>query len=155
LTTSIAPKIALASDHAGFALKAELVRELQAAGHQVLDLGPHDEASVDYPDFGFALGEAIASGRATRGIAVCGSGIGISIAVNRNPAVRCALVTSGLMARLAREHNDANCIALGSRIVGIETARDCVTQFLATDFAGGRHAGRVAKLGQTSKEPAL
>lgn len=151
MTTSIA----LASDHAGFALKAELVRELQAAGHQVLDLGPHDEASVDYPDFGFALGEAIASGKAARGIAVCGSGIGISIAVNRNPAVRCALVTSGLMARLAREHNDANCIALGSRIIGIETARDCVTQFLATDFAGGRHAGRVAKLGQTSKEPAL
>lgn len=144
--------IALASDHAGYALKAELVRELQAAGHDVLDLGPHDEASVDYPDFGFALGEAIASGRAARGIAVCGSGIGISIAVNRNPAVRCALVTSGLMARLSREHNDANCIALGSRIIGIETARDCVTQFLATEFAGGRHAGRVAKLGQTSKE---
>jgi ribose 5-phosphate isomerase B len=150
LTTSIA----LASDHAGFALKADLVRELQAAGHQVLDLGPHDEASVDYPDFGFALAEAIASGRAVRGIAVCGSGIGISIAVNRNPAVRCALVTSGLMARLAREHNDANCIALGSRIIGIETARDCVTQFLATEFAGGRHAGRVAKLGQPVKEPA-
>jgi ribose 5-phosphate isomerase B len=150
LTTTIA----LASDHAGFALKAELVRELQAAGHDVLDLGPPDEASVDYPDFGFALAESIASGRAARGIAVCGSGIGISIAVNRNPAVRCALVTSGLMARLAREHNDANCIALGSRMIGIETARDCVTQFLATEFAGGRHAGRVAKLGQTSKEPA-
>ena len=150
MTTSIA----LASDHAGFALKADLVRELQAAGHDVLDLGPQDESSVDYPDFGFALAETIASGRAARGIAVCGSGIGISIAVNRNPAVRCALVTSGLMARLARQHNDANCIALGSRIVGIEVARDCVSEFLATEFAGGRHAGRVAKLGQTSKEPA-
>jgi ribose 5-phosphate isomerase B len=150
LTTSIA----LASDHAGFALKAELVRELQTAGHDVLDLGPHDEASVDYPDFGFALAEAIASGRAARGIAVCGSGIGISIAVNRNPAMRCALVTSGLMARLARQHNDANCIALGSRIIGIEVARDCVSEFLNTEFAGGRHAGRVAKLGQTLKEPA-
>jgi ribose 5-phosphate isomerase B len=148
LTTTIA----LASDHAGLALKAELVRELQAAGHAVLDLGPHDEASVDYPDYGYRLAEAVASGKAQRGIAVCGSGIGISIAVNRHPAVRCALVTSGLMARLAREHNDANCIALGSRIIGIETARDCVSQFLATEFAGGRHAGRVAKLGQ--KEPA-
>jgi ribose 5-phosphate isomerase B len=146
--------IALASDHAGFALKAELVRELQAAGHQVLDLGPHDEASVDYPDYGFRLAEAVASGRADRGIAVCGSGIGISIAVNRHPAVRCALVTSGLMARLAREHNDANCIALGSRIIGIEVARDCVAQFLATDFAGGRHAGRVAKLGTSFKDAA-
>jgi ribose 5-phosphate isomerase B len=144
--------IALASDHAGFALKQALAEELRAAGHDVLDLGPHDEASVDYPDFGFALAENMASGRAARGIAVCGSGIGISIAVNRNPAVRCALVTSGLMARLARQHNDANCIAMGSRIIGIEVARDCVAEFLNTDFAGGRHAGRVAKLGQTSKD---
>ena len=94
------------------------------------------------------LAAAIADGSAARGIAVCWSGIGISIAVNRNPAARCALVTTGLMARLARVHNDANCIALGSRIVGVETARDCVTEFLATEFAGGRHAGRVAKLGQ-------
>ena len=140
--------IALASDHAGFALKALLVAELREQGHDVLDLGPFDEASVDYPDYGAKLAAAIADGRAARGIAVCGSGIGISIAVNRNPAARCALVTSGLMARLARQHNDANCIALGSRIIGVETARDCVTEFLATEFAGGRHAGRVAKLGQ-------
>ena len=122
--------------------------ELREQGHDVLDLGPFDEASVDYPDYGAKLAAAIADGRAARGIAVCGSGIGISIAVNRNPAARCALVTSGLMARLARLHNDANCIALGSRIIGVETARDCVTEFLATEFAGGRHAGRVAKLGQ-------
>ena len=141
------PIIALASDHAGFALKAALAEELRAAGHDVLDLGPDSEASVDYPDYGRALGEAIAAGRAGKGIAVCGSGIGISIAVNRTPGVRCALVTSGLMARLARQHNDANCIALGSRIIGIETARDCVREFLATPFEGGRHAGRVAKLG--------
>ncbi len=140
--------IAFASDHAGYALKALLVAELREQGHEVLDLGPFDEASVDYPDFGAKLATAIADGRAARGIAICGSGIGISIAVNRNPAARCALVTSGLMARLARLHNDANCIALGSRIIGIETARDCVTEFLATEFAGGRHAGRVAKLGQ-------
>jgi ribose 5-phosphate isomerase B len=144
--------IALASDHAGYALKALLVAELRAAGHVVLDLGPLDEASVDYPDFGAKLASAIADGEAARGIAICGSGIGISIAVNRNPAARCALVTSGLMARLARQHNDANCIALGSRIIGIEVARDCVHEFLATEFAGGRHAGRVAKLGQPKED---
>ena len=140
------PTIALASDHAGFALKAVLAAELRTQGQQVIDLGPDSEASVDYPDFGRALGEAIAEGRADRGIAVCGSGIGISIAVNRVAGVRCALVTSGLMARLARQHNDANCIALGSRIIGIEVARDCVAEFLNTPFAGGRHVGRVAKL---------
>ncbi len=140
--------IALAADHAGYALKQLLADELRAAGHDVLDLGPHSEASVDYPDYGAKLGAAIAAGRASYGIAICGSGIGISIAANRNPAVRCALVTSGLMARLARQHNDANCIALGSRIIGIEVARDCVHEFLHTKFAGGRHAGRVAKLGQ-------
>ncbi|MFZ4110535.1 MAG: ribose 5-phosphate isomerase B [Polymorphobacter sp.] len=139
--------IALASDHAGYALKALLAGELREQGHDILDLGPFDEASVDYPDYGAKLAAAIAGGSAARGIAVCGSGIGISIAVNRNPAARCALVTTGLMARLARLHNDANCIALGSRIIGVEAARDCVTEFLATDFAGGRHAGRVAKLG--------
>ena len=144
---TIAPvSIALASDHAGYALKAMLADELRSAGYQVLDLGPHDESSVDYPDYGRALGEALAAGRAVRGIAVCGSGIGISIAANRVPGVRCALVTSGLMARLARQHNDANCIALGSRIIGVEVARDAVREFLGTDFQGGRHAGRVAKL---------
>ncbi|MEN9933344.1 MAG: ribose 5-phosphate isomerase [Pseudomonadota bacterium] len=141
------PTIALASDHAGFAMKATLADELRAAGHEVIDLGPHDETSVDYPDYGRALGEAVAAGRAERGIAVCGSGIGISIAVNRIAGARCALVTGGLMARLARQHNDANCIALGSRIIGIDTARDCVAEFLNTPFEGGRHAGRVAKLG--------
>ncbi len=140
--------IALASDHAGFALKADLVRDLAAAGHDVLDLGPDGEASVDYPDYGFKLGDAMAAGRADFGIAICGSGIGISIAANRNPAVRAALCTSGLMARLARQHNDANVLALGSRIIGIEVARDCVREFLNTPFEGGRHAGRVAKLGQ-------
>lgn len=138
--------IALASDHAGYAMKALLVGELRAVGHDVLDLGPDGEASVDYPDFGASAADAIAKGRAGRAIVVCGSGIGISIAANRNPAVRCALVTSGLMARLARQHNDANCIALGSRIIGVEVARDCVDQFLNTAFEGGRHAGRVAKL---------
>lgn len=144
--SSSALRIALASDHAGFALKQALADEVRALGHEVIDLGPDSEASVDYPDFGRALGEAVAAGRAERGIAICGSGIGISIAVNRVAGVRCALVTSGLMARLARQHNDANALALGSRIIGIETARDCVREFLTTDFEGGRHQGRVAKL---------
>ena len=138
--------IALASDHAGYALKALLVAELRAVGRDVLDLGTDGEASVDYSDFGASAAAAIADGQAGRAIIVCGSGIGISIAANRNPAVRCALVTSGLMARLARQHNDVNCLALGSRIIGIEVARDCVAEFLTTEFEGGRHAGRVAKL---------
>jgi ribose 5-phosphate isomerase B len=140
--------LALASDHAGFALKALLADELRAAGHDVLDLGPMNEDRVDYPDFGAALAAAIAEGRASRGIAVCGSGIGISMAVNREPKVRCALVTCGLMARLARQHNDANCIALGARLIGVDVARECVHEFLETAFEGGRHADRVAKLGQ-------
>lgn len=146
--------IALASDHAGFALKAALVEMLRAGGHDVLDLGTGSEASVDYPDYGRAIGEAVAGGRATRGIAVCGSGIGISIAANRVPGARAALCTSGLMARLAREHNDANVMTLGSRIIGIEVARDCVRQFLSSSYAAGRHAGRVAKLGQSAYEDA-
>jgi ribose 5-phosphate isomerase B len=138
--------IALASDHAGYALKAMLAEDLRAFGHKVVDLGPAGETSVDYPDYGHALGEAVVSGRARFGIAICGSGIGISIAANRVRGVRAALCTSGLMARLAREHNDANVLALGSRIIGVETARDCVSQFLHTEFAGGRHAARVDKI---------
>ncbi len=139
--------IALAADHAGFALKALLADELRTQGYAVLDLGTNDaERSVDYPDYGRAVAEAVASGHARFGIAVCGSGIGMDIAANRNPAVRAALCTSGLMARLARSHNDANVLVLGSRIVGVEVARDCLHEFLTTDFLGGRHAARVDKL---------
>jgi ribose 5-phosphate isomerase B len=140
------PIVAFASDHAGVACKAMLIEEARALGHDVVDLGPNSEASVDYPDYGAKLADAIAAGRATFGVAICGSGIGISIAANRNPAVRAALCTSGLMARLARQHNDANVLALGSRIIGPDTARDCLSEFLAASFAGGRHAGRVGKL---------
>lgn len=138
--------IAFASDHAGVAYKALLIDEVKGLGHGVLDLGPASEASVDYPDYGTKLADAIAEGRATLGVAICGSGIGIAIAANRNPAVRAAVCTSGLMARLARQHNDANVLALGSRIIGADTARDCLSQFLAAAFAGGRHTDRVAKL---------
>lgn len=140
--------IAIASDHAGYPLKAILADELRAAGHHVLDLGAADSTtSVDYPDFGRACAEAVAAGRAERGVVVCGSGIGISIAANRVPGARCALVHDGLSARLSREHNDANMIALGARLIGVETARDALAQFIETPFAGGRHQRRVDQLG--------
>jgi ribose 5-phosphate isomerase B len=138
--------IAVASDHAGFDLKETLKRDLQEAGYDVLDLGTNSVASVDYPDFGKAMGEAIASGKAERGVLVCGSGIGISIAANRNPKVRAVLAHDATSARLGREHNDANVVAFGQRLTGIEVAREALKVFLATNFEGGRHAGRVAKL---------
>ncbi|HJQ18237.1 MAG TPA: RpiB/LacA/LacB family sugar-phosphate isomerase, partial [Allosphingosinicella sp.] len=129
---------------------------LRTGGHDVLDLGTDGGESVDYPDFGYRLAEAVASGQAAKGVALCGSGIGISISVNRHPACRCALVSDGLAARLAREHNDANVIAMGARLIGIETAKDCLDQFLATPFGGGRHQRRVDKLSHPAfaKEPA-
>lgn len=139
-------KIAIASDHAATELKAELVQWLRGEGHEVEDLGPATADRVDYPDFGYKLATSIASGAATRGIALCGSGIGISIAVNRNPACRAALVSEPLSAALSREHNDANVLAMGARLTGIDMAKACVTAFLSTDFGGGRHAGRVEKL---------
>lgn len=138
--------IALAADHAGYALKQVLADELAAQGYEVLDLGTHSTDSVDYPDFGRALGEAVAAGRARRGLVVCGSGIGISIAANRNPAVRAALCHDETSARLARLHNDANVLALGARLIGEEVAKACLKVFLETEFEGGRHQRRVAKL---------
>ena len=149
-------RIAIASDHAALALKSALVAYLAEAGHQVDDLGPHDETSVDYPDYGYKLAEAVASGAAERGVALCGSGIGISIAVNRNPACRCALVSEPLSAKLSREHNDANVIAMGARLTGIDMAKVCLDAFLATEFGGDRHARRVDKLSNPvfSKESA-
>ena len=138
--------IAVASDHAGFDLKEILKRDLQQAGHDVLDLGTNSTASVDYPDFGYAMAEAIASGRAGRGVVICGTGIGISIAVNRHPKCRAALAHDVTSARLGREHNDANVVAFGARLIGTEVAREALNVFLNTPFEGGRHAGRVAKL---------
>jgi ribose 5-phosphate isomerase B len=139
-------RIVIASDHAAVDLKVELVAYLTGAGHEVSDLGPQGVESVDYPDYGYRLAEEIAAGRAEFGIALCGSGIGISIAANRHPACRCALVAEPLSARLAREHNDANALALGGRLIGIEMARACIDAFLGTAFAGGRHQRRVDKL---------
>ena len=148
-------RIAIASDHAALALKSALVEYLLSAGHDVSDLGPHDENSVDYPDYGYKLAAAVADGTAERGIALCGSGIGISIAVNRHPAARAALVSEPLSARLAREHNDANVIAMGARLIGIEMAKACLDAFLTTEFGGDRHQRRVDKLSNpnTTKEP--
>jgi ribose 5-phosphate isomerase B len=139
--------IAIASDHAGYALKSLIAEELTRLGVQPLDLGTHDEESVDYPDFGREMGAAIESGRAERGVIVCGTGIGISIAANRNTAVRAALCHDSTSARLARQHNDANVLALGARLVGSEVAKDCLRVFLETPFEGGRHRRRVDKLG--------
>ena len=139
-------RIAIASDHAAVELKAELREHLIGLGHDVADLGPATADRVDYPDFGYKLAATIADGTAECGVALCGSGIGISIAVNRNPACRCALVSEPLSAALAREHNDANVIAMGARLTGIDMAKACIEAFLTTSFAGGRHAARVAKL---------
>lgn len=139
-------RIAIASDHAAVELKAVLREYLIGLGHEVADLGPETADRVDYPDFGYKLASVVADGTARFGVVLCGSGIGISIAVNRNPACRCALVSEPLSAALAREHNDANCIAMGARLTGEDMAKACLDAFLNTDFGGGRHSCRVDKL---------
>ncbi|ANU07919.1 ribose 5-phosphate isomerase B [Paraurantiacibacter namhicola] len=139
-------KIAIASDHAAVEMKAQLADWLRGEGHDVTDLGPDTADSVDYPSYGAKLADAVASGDAERGVALCGSGIGISMAVNRNPAVRCALVSEPLSATLSRQHNDANAIAMGARLIGVEMAKACLTAFLTTEFEGGRHQRRVDML---------
>ncbi|MEE4201389.1 RpiB/LacA/LacB family sugar-phosphate isomerase [Erythrobacter sp.] len=151
-------RIALASDHAAIELRSALAEWLMSEGHEVADLGPEEGESVDYPDYGYKLAEVVADGTAEFGVALCGSGIGISISVNRHPALRCALVSEPLSAALAREHNNANCIALGARMIGEEMAKSCVATFLATEFADadnpqGRHHRRVAKLGNPPTDP--
>ncbi len=149
----MAKRIVIASDHAGIGLKALLVATLREQGYTVEDLGPFDATSVDYPDYGYKIGQAIAEGRAETGVALCGSGIGISIAVNRNPAARCALVSEPLSAALARQHNDANVIAMGARTIGEEMAKACLAAFLSTSFEGGRHQRRIDKLSSPTLQP--
>ena len=139
-------KIAMASDHGGFALKEQLKQYVESMGHEVVDLGGYSAERSDYPDHGFACGEAVVKGEADRGIVVCGTGIGISIAANKVKGVRCALCTDPVMARLCREHNNANVLSLGERIVGVELAKGIVDAFLNTDALGGRHVERVAKI---------
>lgn len=138
--------IALASDHAGYELKRILKDDLVAAARPVLDLGTNGSEPVDYPDIGFTMALALREGRAGRGVLICGSGIGVSIAANRYAEIRAALVHDALGARLCRQHNDANVICFGGRMIGIEVARDCLKVFLETAFEGGRHLRRVEKL---------
>lgn len=139
--------IAIASDHAGFELKSRIRDVLEGQGYSVLDLGTDGPDSVDYPDFAYAMTEALNERRVDRGILICGSGIGISIAANRHPEIRAALVHDALGARLARQHNDANVICFGGRTIGSDVAVDCLNVFLETAFEGGRHERRVEKLG--------
>ncbi len=139
--------VAIASDHAGVDLKNTLSGDLKTLGFQVLDLGTNDETSVDYPDFGHALADAVADKKAVAGVAVCGTGIGISVAANRHPGVRAALVHNEFTAEMARQHNNANVLALGARVVPKDLARSLLKIFFSTEFEGGRHARRVEKLG--------
>lgn len=139
-------RIAFGADHAGFELKEILARRAAELGHEVLDLGTATTASVDYPDFGFAVAQAVASGRADRGVVVCGTGIGISIAANRVRGARAGVATDLFSARLMREHNDANVLGLGARVTAAPLAMVILEAFLETPFAGGRHQKRVDKL---------
>ena len=144
-------KIHLGADHAGFRLKEALKEQLVADGHAVEDHGCASEERCDYPDYGAAVGRAVAAEPGSRGLLVCGSGIGISIAANKIAGVRAALVHDETTARLSREHNDANIVCLGARVIGGETAAHALKAFLSTEFAGGRHAGRIAKIGEIEK----
>ena len=133
-------------DHAGLALKEHLVAWLRAVGDEVVDLGTHDGTSVDYPHYGAEVGRHVAADARSRGLVVCGSGIGISIAANKIAGVRCALVHDSFTAEMARLHNDANVIALGARVVGAGVAEHAVAAFRGTDFEGGRHQRRIDQL---------
>jgi ribose 5-phosphate isomerase B len=141
-----AEPIAIASDHAGFELKESLKAELEARGFAPLDLGTSSKDSVDYPDFADRLAGAIKEGRAKRGVLVCGTGIGIAMAANRHRHLRAAVCHDVSSARLSRLHNDANVLALGARLIGVETAKDCLDAFLTTAYEGGRHDRRVVKM---------
>jgi ribose 5-phosphate isomerase B len=145
-------RIVLTADHAGVDLKDELAAWLTEQGHDILDLGTNSHESVDYPRYGAMLADALADGRAERGITVCGSGIGVAIAANRNPACRCAQIAEPLSATLARQHNDCNAIAIGARLIGSEMAKACVSAFLSADFLGGRHQRRVDQLAHPSSQ---
>ena len=139
-------KLALGADHAGVAIKDALVAALRAAGHVVTDMGTHGPDSVDYPDFAAAVARAVAAGEAERGVLVCGTGIGMSMTANRFPGGPAAVATTAFMAEATREHNDANVLCLGARVIDPAIAADLVRIFLATPFAGGRHERRVAKI---------
>ena len=140
-------RVALGADHAGVHLKDAVRSLLQSRGIEIEDFGTVDETSVDYPDYAAQVGRAVAAGQVERGILACGTGLGMAIAANKIEGVRAAPVVDLESARLSREHNDANILALGARLIGDEVAKECVRVFLSTAFAGGRHVPRVAKLG--------
>ena len=149
-------RFALGSDHAGYDLKATLASALVERGHEVIDLGTNNaDDSVDYPDFGEAVGRAVTGGRADLGVAVCGSGIGISIAANKVPGVRAAVVHDVTSARLAREHNHANVLCLGSRLTGPVVALDALDAWLAATPGSGRHLARIDKLSRLDERAAF
>ncbi len=138
--------IAVGSDHAGFTLKEEVIKHLKSKGLDIKDYGTTTIDSVDYPDYGLVVAEAVVSGECEKGIVICGTGIGISISANKVPGTRAALCTNTTMAKLSREHNDANVLALGERIIGVSVALDIVDTWLETDFLGDRHNKRVCKI---------
>ncbi len=144
-------RISIGSDHAGFEMKEKLEEHLRDAGHEVVDVGTHDEDSVDYPDLAAAVGRAVAGGEAERGVLVCGSGIGVAIAANKIDGIRAANVYDPEMARMSRLHNDANVVTMGGRYLPEEVARDIVDTFLDTTFEGGRHQRRVDKITELEK----
>lgn len=139
-------RVAFGSDHAGVELKATLVEHLRAQGHEVADMGPYDNTSVDFPDYAVPLADAVVSGEAELGILICGTGIGMSMAANKRPGARAALCTDPFSARATRAHNNANILCLGARIVGPGLALAIVDAFTGGEFEGGRHERRVDKI---------
>ncbi|MBI3811252.1 MAG: ribose 5-phosphate isomerase B [Nitrospirae bacterium] len=142
----VKPKMAIASDHAGLDLKNKIIKFLQEAGQPVSDLGTHNQDSVDYPDYGIAVAQAVSEGKIERGILICGTGIGMSIVANKFPGVRAALCHDPFTAEVSRRHNDANVLVLGGRVLEEKMALEIVRLWLATGFDGGRHARRLAKI---------
>lgn len=144
--------IAIGSDHAGYLLKADIIKHLKDKGLEVKDFGTNGPESVDYPDFGQAVAEAVSSGECDKGIIICGTGIGISIAANKVPGIRAALCTDSYMAKMTRQHNDANILAIGERVIGPGLALDIIDTWLETEFLGGRHQNRVSKITEIEKK---
>jgi len=145
-------KIAIASDHGGYDYKCALIPFLSELGYEVQDFGTYTNESVDYVDYALPTSEAVAKGECDRGILICGTGIGMSIAANKVPGIRCALCSEPLSAKLTREHNDTNVLAMGARIIGIELAKSIVQTWLTTDFTGGRHTRRIEKITKYEQE---
>ncbi len=139
-------RIAIASDHAGFSLRQELVAHLREVGHEVIDHGPEKAERCDYPDFATLVAKSVQTGEVDKGVLVCGSGIGMSMAVNRHSGIRAVVAALEIQAKLSRAHNDANIVCLGERITGVDLAKSIVNAFLTTSFEGGRHQGRVSKI---------